>query len=354
MLLVGDAPILMATFYSKVINLIEKLRKSIDEVDGEILNLLSKRKDMVKEIAKLKDELNIPIFDKKREEEILSNLSKKAKELGLNSDSVSNIFSAIFQHSRNEQSKISKMDCKIKNIGLIGFGRFGKLIISHLKDDFEFHVYDKSNKDKEIKESDAKPSSLEDACNQDIIILAVPISEIGSALKKIKNLIKKDAVMIDVCSVKEHPVKLMKSILPKHVQILATHPMFGPDTASDSLEGRKIVLCKVRIKENAYSQIKKFLESKKLDVIETTPENHDREIAKSLVLTQFIGRALMEMKAAAQKVDTKGHKELIKILDIAKNDTWQLFEDMNRFNKYSKEVRKKLVSSLNNIEKKLK
>ncbi|MBI1935679.1 prephenate dehydrogenase/arogenate dehydrogenase family protein [Candidatus Woesearchaeota archaeon] len=335
-----------------MINLIDELRKIIDGLDEEILKILSKRRHLVKEIAKLKDELNIPIFDKKREEEILNNLSKKAKELGLDPDSISRIFSSIFQASRNnQQGKMKKPECDIKQIGLMGFGRFGRLIVNHLKD-FEFHVFD--SKKIEAKENNMVLSSLNEACSQDIVILAVPISEIESTLKKIKNLVKKDSVIIDVCSVKEHPVKLMKSILPKHVQILATHPMFGPDTASESLEGRKIVLCKVRIKEGMYCQIKKFLESKKLDIIETTPENHDREIAKSLALTQLIGRALNEMKLSALDIDTKGYRELMSIKDIAKNDTWQLFEDMNKFNRYSKEVRKKLASSLNIIEKKLK
>lgn len=338
-----------------MITLIDKIRKTIDELDEKILALLSKRKGLVSEIAKLKENLDIPIFDKKREEEILRRISNKAKQLGLNADSVSGIFGSIFQNSRAEQQKEMKnTQCDIKKIGLIGFGRFGKLIARHLSGDFEFHVHDNADKSSEIKENNSIPASLKEACSHDIVILAVPISEIETTLKKIKNIIKKDSIVIDVCSVKEHPVRLMKAILPKYVQILATHPMFGPDTASDSLEGRKIALCKVRIQDRPYSQIKRFLESRRLDVIETTPEQHDKEIAKSLVLTQFIGRALMEMKAAAQKIDTKGHKELIKILDIAKNDTWQLFEDMNKFNRYSAEARKKLISSLNKIEKKLK
>ena len=188
---------------------------------------------------------------------------------------------------------------------------------------------------------------------KEIVILEVTISEIESTLKNIKNLLKKNSIVIDVCSVKEYLVKLMKNILPKNVQILATHPMFGPDTASDSLEGGKIVLCKVRISDKIYSQIKRFLESKQLNVIETTPAQHDMEIAKSLVLTHFIGRALMDMGAPALEVDTRGYRDLIRILDTVKNDSWQLFEDMSKFNKYSSEVRKNLIKSLNNVEKRL-
>ena len=77
----------------------------MDELDEEILRLLSKRKDLVKEVGKLKESLDLPVFDKKREQEILNNLSKKARQLGLDIDYVSDIFSSIFQSSRIEQQK---------------------------------------------------------------------------------------------------------------------------------------------------------------------------------------------------------------------------------------------------------
>ena len=297
----------------------------------------------------------MPVFDKKREEEILDNLSKKAKQLGLDVDSISNVFGAIFEVSRSEQQKhMNKINCDVKKIGLIGFGRFGKLIVKHLSNDFEFYVYNKSDKNREIKENNAIPSSLKEACQNDIVILAVPISEMENTLKSIKNMLKKDSIVIDVCSVKEYPVRLMKTILPKHIQILATHPMFGPDTASDSLEGRKIVLCKVWIQYKTHSKIKRFLESRKLNVIETTPEQHDKEMAKSLVLTHFIGRALMDMKLFDVKMDTRSYRDLIRILDTVKNDTWQLFEDMNKYNKYSKKIREDFVKGVHKIDSKLK
>lgn len=338
-----------------MIILIEKLRKSIDELDGEILTLLSKRKDLVKKVGKLKENFGLPVFDRKREQEILDNISKKAKQLGLDTDSVSDIFSSIFRSSRSEQQKeMDKPECDTKRIGLIGFGRFGKLIVSHLSNEFEFYVYDRQGNEKEIMEINASPATLSEACKQEIVILAVPISEIGNTLKNIKNLLKKDTIVIDVCSVKEYPVKLMKSILPKNVQILATHPMFGPDAAADTLDGRKIVLCKVRIQNKTYLQIKRFLESEQLNVIEATPKKHDKEIAKSLILTHFIGRALMGIKASALEIDTSGYRDLINILDTVKNDTWQLFEDMNKFNKYSEEVRRKFAESLSNVGKRLK
>ena len=47
-------------------------------------------------------------------------------------------------------------------------------------------------------------------------------------------MLKENAVIVDVCSVKEYPVQWMRELLPANVSILATHPMFGPDSAADS------------------------------------------------------------------------------------------------------------------------
>lgn len=237
-------------------------------------------------------------------------------------------------------------------IGIIGFGRFGKLAAKYLSEDFKVYAFNRSNKSEEIKRCNAIPASLEEVCKKDILIPCVPISEFENALKKIKNLLR-GSLIVDVCSVKEHPVKLMLGILPKNAQILATHPMFGPDSAAASLKNRKIVLCKVRVNNELYKKIKSYLKKKGLVVVETTPKQHDEEIAKSLLLTHFIGRALIDFGAKEMEIDTEGYKRLMSILATVKNDSYQLFEDMNKHNKYSKKVREKFIRSLNSVNGRL-
>ena len=61
----------------------------------------------------------------------------------------------------------------------------------------------------------------------------------------------------------------------------------------------------------------------------------------------------MEMKISGLRMDTKSYKDFLKILDTVKNDTWQLFDDMNNFNKYSKNIREDFIKSLGKVERKL-
>jgi len=238
-------------------------------------------------------------------------------------------------------------------IGVIGFGRFGKLLVRYLSPDFRISVFDKDDKTKEINEIGASVLGFSDVCKKSMVIICVPISEFEKTLVDMKNHLAKNTLVVDVCSVKEYPVKMMKEILPDDVQILATHPMFGPDSASDSLNGRKLVLCKERINDRQYEKIKEYLTRKSLKIIETNPEEHDRQIANTLVLPHFIGRTLMEMDAKNHEIDTEGYKRLLKILGVVQNDTSQLFLDMNRYNRFAKDVRENFMDALDTVNKKI-
>jgi prephenate dehydrogenase len=238
-------------------------------------------------------------------------------------------------------------------IGIIGFGRFGELTARYLAEDFDVFVFNRTDKSSEIKKIGAKVASLATVCQQNIVILCVPISTLKEILKEIRPHLKKDVLVVDVCSVKAYPSRWMKDLLPETVSILATHPMFGPDSASDSLKGRKIFLSRIRVKKKRYQKIKSYLSSKGLIIIESTPEDHDEQIAISLALTHLIGRTLSEFGAAELNMDTEGYKRLLHILDVVEHDTWQLFHDMHRYNPYAKKKRVAFMKAMKKISNRL-
>jgi prephenate dehydrogenase len=238
-------------------------------------------------------------------------------------------------------------------IGIIGFGRFGKLVAHYLARDLDVYVYSRSDQSSEIVRTGAQPASMETVCRQDIVIPCVPISTFRDNLKSMAPLLKTDSLVIDVCSVKEYPVQWMTEELPDSISILATHPMFGPDSAADSLQDRKICLCRVRVPDKQYNKIKNYLISKGLIVIEATAREHDEQIATSLSLTHFIGRTLSESGAVPLDIDTEGYKRLLRILEVVERDTWQLFMDMNRYNPYAKKKRIEFMEVMQDINSRL-
>jgi prephenate dehydrogenase len=239
------------------------------------------------------------------------------------------------------------------HIGIIGFGRLGRLLTQYLAQDFHVHVYDVQMDAEAVKQKGAIPASLAEAAGQSIVIPLVPMSAFEALLKEIAPLVQSEALIIDVCSVKTLPVEWMQKHLPASVSILGTHPMFGPDSASDTLFGAKLVLCPVRMPEARYQEIKIYLHKHGIKTIETTPEEHDRQISRSLFLAHFLGRTLLEFGAEPLDIDTKGYRRLMKILLTVENDSVQLFEDMYHFNPFAAETRAQFMQALDTVNERL-
>lgn len=234
-------------------------------------------------------------------------------------------------------------------IGLIGFGRLGQLLTKYLAQDFHVYVYDPQLVPEQVVALGAIPASLEEVCAQPAILPLVPISVFETVIEQIAPLIQPGTLLIDCCSVKIKPVEAMLKHLSEEIDILATHPMFGPDSAADTLFGAKLVLCPVRIEPKRYSEIKAYLEKHGIKLIESTPEEHDRQISQSLFLSHFLGRTLLELNVGPLEIDTKGYRRMMKILLTVQNDSWQLFEDMYHFNPHASDIHQDFLAAMQRV-----
>ena len=89
---------------------IQELRKQIDEIDNGLINLFEKRMDIAAEVARYKQENNIPVYDPVREREILDKLSGKVTK-GRES-SITALYSLLFELSRAEQEKVMNQEAE--------------------------------------------------------------------------------------------------------------------------------------------------------------------------------------------------------------------------------------------------
>lgn len=81
---------------------LKELRKQINEIDDEILSLYLKRMNISKQIGQYKKEHNLPIYDTKREEELINNLLNKINDNELK-DNYKKIILLILDESKNQQ-----------------------------------------------------------------------------------------------------------------------------------------------------------------------------------------------------------------------------------------------------------
>ncbi|MCV6596564.1 MAG: prephenate dehydrogenase [Mangrovicoccus sp.] len=226
------------------------------------------------------------------------------------------------------------------SLGIIGFGAFGQLAAHHLGQHFEISAYDPSQGVAKIaKQLSVHLSSLHAVSQADVILIAAPVPSFEQVVSEIAVACKPGALIVDVGSVKVGPSEIMRRLLPNHVDIVATHPLFGPQSAAKGIEGLKIAVCPIRGRR--HSRLATFLSrSLGLTVIITTPEDHDREAAVVQGLTHLIAKVLLRMGPLPTRMTTKSFDLLSEAVSMVQHDAPEVFEAIEQANPYAETVRR--------------
>ena len=85
---------------------LSELRQQIDEIDDKIIEILSKRMRISKEIAQYKKEHDMPVLQAGRYDEILTQRSQQGAQLGMSEEFVKEVFEAIHSESVRHQMQL--------------------------------------------------------------------------------------------------------------------------------------------------------------------------------------------------------------------------------------------------------
>ncbi len=212
-------------------------------------------------------------------------------------------------------------------IGVIGNGRFGKLLLKHLSTDHEV--------------------TMDQPQGCALVIFAVPNRNLAAAIEQWKPHIDSSAIVMDVGSVKTLPCQILQQAF--HQPVLGTHPLYGPDSAGESWQGHKVVMCRLAVTDAQYQTVRELFSSRGVEIIETTPEQHDHMMAQTQALVHFIGRALAGIEP--QHISTPDYGNLLKMMEKVTNDTWELFLDMQTLNPKAAIVRSEFMNKLLQVER---
>ncbi|NNL90937.1 MAG: bifunctional 3-deoxy-7-phosphoheptulonate synthase/chorismate mutase type II [Saprospiraceae bacterium] len=89
---------------------LEQLRETIDHIDEEILNALSNRMTIVREIGQYKKDNNMTIYQDKRWNEIIEKSKEQASKSGLSDAFIIKYISSVHDESIDQQAKIMKKE----------------------------------------------------------------------------------------------------------------------------------------------------------------------------------------------------------------------------------------------------
>ncbi len=233
---------------------------------------------------------------------------------------------------------------------IIGAGRFGCFWGEHLSRHFPVWVYDVDADRREAAETFGAWAPLLECLRKDVVILTIPIRSIHGFLKEHARRIPPGTVVMDCASVKSVVLEWLEELLPSDVHYLATHPLFGPDSAARGLAGHTLAMMPGRIPDHLIEFFTRFFSrTLKLNLLTIPAEEHDRLMAYNLSLMHHLGRALHEMgiEELPLKMASMQHAQFI--ARVAINDSQELFEDFCRFNPYAGEVRETFLQAFERV-----
>jgi len=130
-------------------------------------------------------------------------------------------------------------------------------------------------------------SNVDAVKEADRVLICVPIENFEEVVKEIHSHVRPDQVVMDICSVKEMPVKVMHEYIRAGVT-LGTHPVFGPGVKS--IKGQNFILTPTVKKEEAFAEnFKSWLEKRGANVFIMSPRKHDELMSVVLGLPHFLG-----------------------------------------------------------------
>jgi prephenate dehydrogenase len=166
----------------------------------------------------------------------------------------------------------------------------------------------------------------------DQILLCIPISGVEEVVKAISPAVHEGQVVMDICSIKETPVKTMHQYI-KGATVLGTHPVFGP--GSNGVKHKAYVLTPTNPKETAIAEhYRKWLEQEEAHVFIMTPKKHDELMSVVLGLPHFLGlvacETLLEQKnlPETKKVAGTTYRMLFTLAEATALETPELYANL--------------------------
>ena len=212
---------------------IKPFRDEIDDIDARIISLLSRRREQVEKIVAVKKEHKVPIYHPAREEDVIFRLREKAVAMDVEPDFVESLYRTIMRQSRKTQTHVSKTSplrpqARVLVVG--GAGEMGRLFVRFFAETgYQVDILDKDDWDRARALCE----------NADLVMVCVPIHVTVKVIEDLAPLMRPDAVLTDLTSIKALPLETM--CRAHKGPVLGLHPLFGPTT--DNLDKQIIAAC---------------------------------------------------------------------------------------------------------------
>lgn len=255
---------------------LEQLRERIDLCDEELINILAKRQELVKEASIAKLEHKDAAYSIERESYLINSREDMAAKAGLPKGLAADVIRRVLRESYQSSGtgaypRLMPYDGDVVIIG--GKGGMGKIFTRYFEaSGYKVFGFGHSGWDK-------APQYFK---NAKIVIVTVPIDVTCDIIRQAAPFLREDMILADLTSVKAPIVECM---LKEHKgPVLGLHPMFGPDVKN--LVKQVVVTCPARFKERSEFLVKQ-LALWGSRVVECDALEHDKAMSIIQALRHF-------------------------------------------------------------------
>lgn len=236
-------------------------------------------------------------------------------------------------------------------IGLIGHGRFGAAFASLLEQNgFQWRGWDASAS---LPEGHAV-AGIDDLLSQsDLVVIAVPLDAFEPVLRNLRPRLTRQHQVMDVCSVKEAPCRLMDEMLGDAIGHVGSHPLFGPLSIARA-EPLRTVICPSPRHPGTARMARDLFISIGSEVTEQDPASHDRAMALTHAMAFFIARGLVELGVGSDlRWVPPSFAALAASIAAVRADAGHLFNAIQNQNPYAAATRQQFIEALTLIDRRL-
>ncbi len=334
---------------------LDDLRRRLNEIDRQLIELVAERKAVSGEVARVKRSTGHPTRDYEREREVILGVRSTASELGVSPGLAEELLRLLIRSSltTQEQASVAARGAGTGRRVLVigGGGKMGGWFVVFLTSQgFTVEVADPTSGPVGVpRVADWRKADL----NQyDYIILATPLGITDAILRDLA-LRRPTGVIFDVGSLKS-PLRAGLLALKSHgCRVASLHPMFGPDT--ELLSGRHVIFVDLGHAEALASARELFAPTMAEQVVMSL-DDHDRLIAYVLGLSHALNiaffTALAESGEAAPKLARLSSTTFDSQLDVATRvaqESPDLYYEIQSLNDYGAESLEALAQAVERI-----
>ena len=255
---------------------LEDLRDQLDELDASLIDLAAKRLDLVRQVAEAKVASGGKLFDRGRERVVLDRARRLSRERGVDPELGASLVHALVEAGHGLQAKrLAESTSGQRRSVLIvgGAGEMGRL--------FQRAFTERGHRVDVLEKGDGRDRA-EAVAAADVVLIAVSMAVAEQVAAELLPLVRPDALLCDINSLKQGICEVYAG--GGSCETLGLHPMFGGSVGS--LRRQKVVACPVRPGPLS-TWLLAELGALGLEVIESTPADHDRMMAVVQVLLHF-------------------------------------------------------------------